>query len=138
MQIVFWKSECDLACGANALAIGDVQAYVARRRIMSSRKNAGALNRMDRRTFLWLTAAGGGAALLAACGGSAPPQEAATAAPAVAAPTAAPAAAAPTAAPAAAAAPTAAPAAAAPTAAPAAAAAGDKTVLTFWTPGGSA
>lgn len=100
---------------------------------MSSRKNAGALNRMDRRTFLRLTGAGGGAALLAACGGSAPPQEAATAAPAAAAPTAAPAAAAATAAPAA---PTAAPAAEAPTAAPAAVA-GDKTVVTFWTPGGS-
>jgi ABC-type glycerol-3-phosphate transport system substrate-binding protein len=84
---------------------------------------------VSRRDFLRITGVGGGAVLLAACG-AAP----ATQAPA-AAPTEAPAAAAPTEAPAAAA-PTEAPAAAAPTTAPAAAT-GDKTVLTFWTPGGS-
>jgi ABC-type glycerol-3-phosphate transport system substrate-binding protein len=79
---------------------------------------------MDRRTFLRLAGAGGGAALLAACGASTPqPAAAPTAAPA-AAPTAASAAA------------TAAPAAAA-TAAPAAAT-GEQIAVSFWTPGGSA
>src|SRR4051812_37062347 len=76
---------------------------------------------VSRRDFMRLTGVGAGAALLAA-GGAAPAAQAPAAAP-----TAAPAAAAPTEAPAA----------ATPTTAPAAAT-GDKTVLTFWTPGGSA
>src|SRR5262245_46819724 len=97
-----------------------------RRWIMSARNGTGSSRRMDRRAFLRLTSVGGGAALLAACGGAAGPQAAPTAAPAAEAPTAAPAAEAPTAAPAA----------EAPTAAQAAPA-GEKTTLTFWTPGGS-
>jgi multiple sugar transport system substrate-binding protein len=93
---------------------------------VSSRNGTGSSRRMDRRTFLRLSSVSGGAALLAACGGTPAPQAGPTAAPAAAAPTAAPAAEAPTAAPAA----------EAPTAAQAAPA-GDKTTLTFWTPGGS-